>query len=108
MQQSRDSLLLRQSTTYLDRTAFQTEEKLLFKGRRMKKCALCGAETHRNRRVTVKIGRLFFKKKLYFCTDCFCNADSQAAKQKVLDAVSIYKQNGGKLWYEKIQVWQLM
>lgn len=57
----------------------------------MKECAVCGVATRRNKRVTVKIGRSFFKKKLYFCTDCFCNADNQAAKQKVLDAVALWK-----------------
>lgn len=57
----------------------------------MKECAVCGMTTHRNKRVTVKIGRLLFKKKLYFCTDCFCNADNQVAKQKVLDAVSLWR-----------------
>lgn len=57
----------------------------------MKKCAVCGVATHRGRRVIVKIGRLFFKKKLYFCTDCFCNADNESAKRKVLDAASFWR-----------------
>ena len=60
----------------------------------MKKCAVCGIGTHRNKRVTVKFGRFFFKKKLYFCTDCFCNVDNQSAKLKVLDAVSLWRGYG--------------
>lgn len=57
----------------------------------MKKCAVCGVGTRRHKRVTVKIGRFPFKKKLYFCTDCFCNENNQYAKQKVLDAVALWR-----------------